>query len=184
MAHLRLIEEEEASGALAREYDAARERAGRVMNVLKAMSFRPHVLRSFLGLNREVNFEPCGLGRADRELLAVVVSAENRCRYSTLAHLDLLEAEGAPREVPDPAALDPARRALCEYAVKLTRAPADVDEADVEILRGHGYDDAAIHDAIQVVAFFNYVNRVVDAVGIEDEPEWSGAPSPWEEARA
>ncbi len=43
---------------------------------------------------------------------------------------------------------------------------------DVEALRGHGLDDAAIHDAIQVVGYFNYVNRVADGVGIEDEPDW------------
>jgi len=42
----------------------------------------------------------------------------------------------------------------------------------VEALRGHGLDDAAIHDAIQVIAYFNYINRVADAVGVEDEPEW------------
>jgi alkylhydroperoxidase family enzyme len=45
--------------------------------------------------------------------------------------------------------------------------------ADVEALRKHGWDDAAINDAIQVIAYFNYINRVADAVGIEDEPEWS-----------
>jgi alkylhydroperoxidase family enzyme len=41
-----------------------------------------------------------------------------------------------------------------------------------EALRGQGWSDAAIHDAIQVIAYFNYINRVADAVGIEDEPEW------------
>ena len=42
---------------------------------------------------------------------------------------------------------------------------------DIDALRPHGLDDAAIHDAIQVIAYFNYINRVADAVGIEDEPE-------------
>ena len=39
-------------------------------------------------------------------------------------------------------------------------------------MREHGWSDAAIHDAIQVIAYFNYINRVADAVGIDDEPEW------------
>jgi uncharacterized peroxidase-related enzyme len=63
-------------------------------------------------------------------------------------------------------------RALCDFAVALTRAPASVGQADVDVLRGHGWSDEAIHDAIQVIGYFNYVNRVADGVGIEDEPEW------------
>ena len=44
--------------------------------------------------------------------------------------------------------------------------------ADVEELRRHGWDDEAIHDAIQVIAYFNYINRIAEAVGIGPEPEW------------
>jgi alkylhydroperoxidase family enzyme len=48
-----------------------------------------------------------------------------------------------------------------------------VGAADVDMLRTQGWSDRAIHDAIQVIAYFNYVNRVADAVGIEDEPDWT-----------
>lgn len=57
--------------------------------------------------------------------------------------------------------------------MKLTEAPASVGREDADTLRGHGFDDAAIHDAIQVIAYFNYINRVAEAVGTEDEPEWA-----------
>jgi uncharacterized peroxidase-related enzyme len=67
----------------------------------------------------------------------------------------------------------PARvRALCDYAVKLTRSPAAVGGPDVHALRSHGWDDVAIHDAIQVIAYFNYINRIAEGVGIGPEPEW------------
>jgi uncharacterized peroxidase-related enzyme len=69
--------------------------------------------------------------------------------------------------------LSPRERALCDFAAKLTRAAAEVDQADVDALRIHGLDDAAIGDAIQVVGYFNYVTRVADGVGIDDEPEWA-----------
>ena len=69
--------------------------------------------------------------------------------------------------------LTPRERALCDFAVKLTHRAAEVDESDVDELRAQGLDDAAISDAIQVVGYFNYVTRVADGVGIEDEPEWS-----------
>jgi alkylhydroperoxidase family enzyme len=55
----------------------------------------------------------------------------------------------------------------------MTHQPASVAEADVARLREQGWSDAAIHDAIQVVSYFNYINRVADAVGVEDEPEWA-----------
>jgi alkylhydroperoxidase family enzyme len=45
-------------------------------------------------------------------------------------------------------------------------------QADIDELRGHGWSDEAIHDAIQVISYFNYINRIADAVGIEDEPDW------------
>jgi len=71
------------------------------------------------------------------------------------------------------AKLEPRARALCDFAAKVTNAPATISATDVEALRGHGLDDATISDAIQVVGYFNYVNRVADAVGIEDEPDWA-----------
>jgi uncharacterized peroxidase-related enzyme len=70
--------------------------------------------------------------------------------------------------------LSPRERALCEFAAKLTHLAAEIDQSDVDALRPHGLDDAAISDAIQVVGYFNYVTRVADGVGIEDEPEWEG----------
>jgi uncharacterized peroxidase-related enzyme len=66
-------------------------------------------------------------------------------------------------------------RALCDFAVKLTHAAAEVEESDIDALRTQGLDDATISDAIQVVSYFNYVTRVADGVGIEDEPEWTSS---------
>ena len=67
-------------------------------------------------------------------------------------------------------------RALCDYAVKLTTLPSQVGREDADVLRAHGWDDIAIHDAIQVIGYFNYINRIADAVGIDDEPEWADGP--------
>lgn len=81
MAYIRLIEEGEAEGQLREEYDAARERAGKVFNILKAMSLRAGVLRASMALYREIMFGESGLSRKERELLATVASAEQSCRY-------------------------------------------------------------------------------------------------------
>ncbi len=68
------------------------------------------------------------------------------------------------------APLDAGDRALCVFAAKLTHDQRSVRPADLDELRGHGFDDTAIHDAVQVVAYFNYITRVADALGIETEP--------------
>ena len=72
--------------------------------------------------------------------------------------------------------LSPADRALCEYAEKLTLRPRDMSPADLDALRDHGLDDRALHDATQVIAFFNYITRVAEALGVEPEefiiPPW------------
>lgn len=60
-------------------------------------------------------------------------------------------------------------RALCEFAEKLTHTPHAMTPADLDALRTHGFDDRAIHDAVQVIAYFNYINRVADALGVEPE---------------
>jgi uncharacterized peroxidase-related enzyme len=79
--YLRLIDEDEAEGLLREEYDAAIERAGKVFNILKAMSLRPAVLRASMALYKEIMFGESGLSRQERELLATVASAEQECFY-------------------------------------------------------------------------------------------------------
>jgi uncharacterized peroxidase-related enzyme len=79
--YLKLVDVDAATGVLKDEYDAAIARAGKVFNVVKAMSLRPRVLGSSMKLYRDVMFGPSGLTRQERELLAVVVSRENDCHY-------------------------------------------------------------------------------------------------------
>ena len=64
-------------------------------------------------------------------------------------------------------------RALCDFAVAVTKSPAGVGQDDVDALRAAGWSDDGVHDAIQVIAFFNYINRIAEAVGIDPESEWS-----------
>lgn len=79
--NLRLIEEGEATGPLKDEYDAAIGRAGKVFNIVKAMSLNADTLRASLDLYRAVMFGASELTRAEREFLAVVVSRKNDCHY-------------------------------------------------------------------------------------------------------
>jgi len=79
VAYVRLIDEGDAEGLLAEQYNAAVERAGKVFNIVKAMSLRPGVLRASMALYGEIMFGESGLSRKERELLATVASAEQSC---------------------------------------------------------------------------------------------------------
>lgn len=76
------------------------------------------------------------------------------------------------------APLSDADLALCRFGAKVTHGQDRSTEDDLEALRGHGFDDGAIHNATQVVAYFNYMSRIADALGVEPETftrEWGGA---------
>jgi alkylhydroperoxidase family enzyme len=81
MPHIRQIEVEEATGPLAKEYEAAIARAGKVFNIVKAMCLNPIVLNRSMALYKAIMFGPSELSRAERELLATVVSTANDCHY-------------------------------------------------------------------------------------------------------
>jgi len=74
------------------------------------------------------------------------------------------------------AELAPEDRAMLDFAGKLTLAPGEMDERDLEPLRRQGFDDHAIHDIVQITGLFNYYNRVADGLGIDPEPEWGDDP--------
>ena len=70
------------------------------------------------------------------------------------------------------AKLSPADRAMLDYAYKLTLTPWKMVDADVQILRDHGFTDRAIHDINQITAYYAYVNRVADGLGVSLEEFW------------
>jgi uncharacterized peroxidase-related enzyme len=81
MAWIRQVPDGEARGLLKKLFDEARDRAGKIWNVVRLMSLRPKQLQASMGLYREVMFGESGLTRAERELVAVIVSSANHCFY-------------------------------------------------------------------------------------------------------
>ncbi len=72
--------------------------------------------------------------------------------------------------------LSPRERAMCDYAVKLTEASGRITADDLQPLREVGLSDRDIHDAVQVISYFNYINRVADAAHVDLEPEMAPYP--------
>jgi uncharacterized peroxidase-related enzyme len=148
---------DENDAALCAEYDAAREREGRVMAILRALGPRAEVVRAFVALADAVLYGPAALPARERELVAVATSEANGAAYSAEVHRELLEhagrAIGGPRDA-----------ALVEFARTVTLRPGEAADA-ADALRAH-FSDAEVHDALAVVALLNYANRCVLATGV------------------
>jgi len=82
-------------------------------------------------------------------------------------------ARALARGQPDAADLTDADRAMIDYALTLTRRPHAITRNRVDGLRAHGFDDVAIHDICHVTAYYNYVNRMADGLGVELEEGWT-----------
>lgn len=163
-----------------RKYFAAcDEKIGFLPNVLAAYSFDQAKLRAFVNMYNDLMLGESRLTKLEREMIAVVVSAANRCYYCLVAHGQ------AVREISgDPAlgealvmnyrvARIPARqRAMLDFAHKLTVTPAEVTETDRAALRRAGFTDRDIWDISAVAGFFNMTNRVATATDMMPNEEY------------
>jgi len=113
-----------------------------------------------------------GLTKAQREMIAVVVSVENRCHYCVVSHSAALRKLTGDPVLADQIAtnyryapLEPGERAMLDYAVRLTTDSSTCTEDDVEELREAGWSDEDILDIAQVAAMFNFTNRLASGLG-------------------
>ena len=195
MAWIKVFSIEEATGFLKKEYENAYKRAGRLWHIVSIMSQNPRAMRASMDFYGAIMNGRSPLSRSQREMLAVVVSQINHCVYWIRAHAHDLRAEVANdwgltdedeadrvvhliatnwREAP----LGDGDKALCLFAEKLTQIPQKMTKNDVDLLKQQGFDDRAIHDASQVISYFNYINRIADSLGVEVEDFIQ----PWEKA--
>ena len=176
MAFIKLFKFEESSGLLKKEYEKGLRRAGRIWNVLTIQSQTPEILRDSMRLYNSTMYGNVDISRFDRELLAVVTSVANECEYWIRAHLYDLRSETQDQKLVDEIAndwktssLDSKQILLCEFAEKLTLTPGQVSELDYEKLKKVEFSDKEISEAVQVISYFNYINRVADGLGLEPE---------------
>lgn len=173
MAWIRVVPPTEASGLLKEEYQRAERERGALAHVHTITSLHPGMLNIHLDLYNEAHFSESPITRRERELVATVVSRENRCGYCVTHHADAFG-----RHATEPglqalvstdytkANLSPRERALADHAALLTRSPGAATEADVQKLRAVGLDDRAVLDLTIVVAYFNFVNRLASGLGL------------------
>lgn len=162
-------------------FDICQEKLGMVPNVLRAHAFDIDKLNVFTALYNDLMLADSGLSKLEREMIAVVVSATNRCFYCLTAHgaaVRQLSGDPALGEALvmnwRVAEVTPRQKAMLEFAEKVTLASARIEESDREALRAHGLSDRDIWDVVNVAAFFNMSNRVASATAMQPNPEYHG----------
>jgi uncharacterized peroxidase-related enzyme len=172
IARLRVPSEDEVPAEVQELWAKPLERLGFVPNVLRVFALRPNHLLAWWAYYDELLRGESGLTKAQREMIAVVVSATNRCHYCIVSHSAALR-----KLTEDPvfveqlatgyryAQLDPRDRTMLDFAVKLTEESDLCDDEDIEALREAGWNDEAIMDIAQVAAMFNFTNRLASGLG-------------------
>src|SRR5277367_2989626 len=157
------------------------EKLGFVPNVLKAYAFDTAKLSAFVAMYNDLMLAPSGLSKLEREMIAVAVSAHNRCYYCLVAHgaaVRQLSSDPALGELMamnyHAARLSPRERAMLDFAVKLTAEPWLVEEEDRAVLRGAGFKERDIWDIAAVAGFFNMTNRVASATDMRPNSVYHG----------
>ena len=173
MSWIEEVEASEAEGELAKIYAELVEKRGKVSNILKVHSLNPAAMGNHLDLYMTLMFGESGLSRAEREAIAVVVSANNDCEYCVSHHAEalrrylddedtiklLMAADGLET-------LEPRLSNIVRHAEKLTTAPAAMTESDLGELRAEGLSDNDILDLTLIVSYFNFVNRIALGLGV------------------
>ncbi len=160
-------------------FNKCEEKLGFVPNVLQAYSFDNAKLSNFIAFCDEIMLADSGLSKLEREMIAVVVSAANRCYYCLIAHGAVVRKLAKDPILGDllvtnyRAAELPARqRTMLDFATKMTMSSHEVGEADREDLRAAGFSERDIWDIVAVAGFFNMSNRMASALDMMPNLEY------------
>jgi uncharacterized peroxidase-related enzyme len=172
IARLRVPGEDEVPDEVRELWAGPLERLGFVPNVQRVFALRPAHLLAWWSYYDELMRGESGLSKVQREMIAVVVSATNRCHYCIVSHSAALRKLTGDPDLVDRLAtgwkyaeLDAKERAMLGFAVKLTEASADCTDDDTQALRDAGWTDEDVFDIAQVAAMFNFTNRLASGLG-------------------
>ncbi len=174
MTRIKTIRHNESGGRLKEIYDSLLKQRGKLAAVHTIQSLRPESIKQHMDLYMGIMFSRSELSRAEREMMAVVVSVANGCSYCQKHHAQALnhywkDEDKINRLIKDDSwdFLQAREQELCRYALILTLEPHAHENHDyTQSLRDAGLEDAAILDATLVVAYFNFVNRIVLSLGV------------------
>ena len=167
---------------LKKYFDLCDEKIGFVPNVLSVYSFDETKLRAFIAMYNDLMLGESRLTKLEREMIAVVVSAANRCYYCLTAHGQAVREMSGDPSLGETlvmnyrvAKLTPRQRAMLDFAHHLTVSPAETGANHRQALRKAGFKDRDIWDIASVTAFFNMTNRLATATDMMPNEQYLAA---------
>ena len=158
---------------------AVQEKSGFVPNVFLALAHRPDEFRAFFAYHDALMEKEGGLTKAEREMIVVATSNANQCQYCVVAHGAILRIRAKNPLVADQVAVNyrkaditPKQKAMLDFAMKVCLRSGEIDDADFERLRGHGFTDEDIWDIGGISAFFGLSNRMANLTNMRPNDEF------------
>lgn len=158
---------------------AVQEKAGFVPNVFLALAHRPDEFRAFFAYHDALMERKGNLSKAEREMIVVATSNDNNCQYCVVAHGAILRIYAKDPLIADQVAINyrkaditPRQTAMLDFAMKVSNDAKSINDADFEILRGHGFDDEDIWDIAGITAFFGLSNRMANFTSMRPNSEF------------
>ena len=156
------------------------EKSGFVPNVFLALARRPAEWRAFFAYHDALMLKETGsLTKGEREMIVTTTSAANNCLYCVVAHGAILRIYEKKPLVADQVAVNyrkaditPRQRAMLDFAMKVCLRSHEIEDADVEALHPHGFDDEDIWDIAAITAFFGLSNRMASFSNMLPNPEF------------
>ena len=134
----------------------------------------PEAGRALIDVHTATLRQPSALSEGERELIAAYVSALNGCRYCTGIHGEVAAAFGIDADLLsrlmnnlDSSGVDPKLLPILRYAKVLTETPTRITETHKQAVHDAGWDERALHDAINVICLYNFMNRLVEGHGVQ-----------------
>lgn len=159
--------------------ETVQEKSGFVPNVFLALAHRPAEFRAFFAAHDALMDKSDGLSKAEREMIVVATSAANGCLYCVIAHGAILRIRAKNPLISDQLAVNPAKadltereRHIVEFAMKVATDSASIVDADLERMRGSGFDDDEIWDIGAIAAFFAMSNRLANLSSMRPNDEF------------
>ena len=155
------------------------DKAGFVPNVFLALAHRPEEFRAFFAYHDALMEKPGPITKAEREMIVVATSAANQCLYCIVAHGAILRVRAKDPRIADQVAanyraapITPRQKAMLDFAMKVSQRGHELEEADFEALRGHGFGDEDAWDIGAIAALFALSNRMAHLTAMRPNDEF------------